>query len=431
MYSIPAIHLYENVIQNPANDALIGTLDGVTSYRQSYRANLGFYICQILVTDVSDAELIEMFYNLLGLDLKAMSGGLISWEGMIYDLTLHYEGISRTRTFDAMANSVKVTYIDTDGNVATSSAFENATSIATYGKKEDLITMDSFDQTPAETRAQIYVDQNGWPQSQAIGTNFAGENALEIFAMGYGWTLNWKYTTTADDSTTNVPTWIADIVDTDAQFVTKAKIESDSPVTVDQTISSPIRCWDMIETLNEIGDTNNNFYQSYVDEGRRFYYRKIDMTPYYLIQDGEIKHLNGAVVADPWNLRPAVFRDMDYISQPADPGSPFSDTRDFFVEEIEVSTGGVVTLKTAVFDEAELLAAQQEYILREEKNKQAELDNKPGSQGSGEKERLNWKRKIKLGQDDWKKWEKMSQADRWKFRKKKIEEWKAKKKKKG
>jgi len=215
MYSIPAIHLYENVIQNPANDALIGTLDGVTSYRQSYRANLGFYICQILVTDVSDAELIEMFYNLLGLDLKAMSGGLISWEGMIYDLTLHYEGISRTRTFDAMANSVKVTYIDTDGNVATSSAFENATSIATYGKKEDLITMDSFDQTPAETRAQIYVDQNGWPQSQAIGTNFAGENALEIFAMGYGWTLNWKYTTTADDSTTNVPTWIADIVDTD------------------------------------------------------------------------------------------------------------------------------------------------------------------------------------------------------------------------
>ena len=413
----PQVQIFTNVIQS-STAGLAGELHGLVSYKQSYRANLGYYMCNLSIEDIPRSEMLELFYTLLGMDLKSVFGGSTVWNGMIYDIVLHSGSVSRLHSFDNLANSIKVTYIDTNGNLQTSAVAQQTQSIATHGRKEEIISMDSFDQTPAEQRRDQYLQQYAWPQPVVTGTNFTKKDRLEIVAVGYGWTLNWRYTTTADDSSSNASTWIEDIIDTDSEYVLKGQIEANA-LAVKQTVSSPGRCWDVIEQITVLGDSSNNFYQSYVDDGRRFYYRKLSKDPLYKLSNGIISDIGGSSLEyDSWNIRPAVFRDIDYISAPAEPGLYFNDARDFFVEEVEVSAGGIISLKTLGFDEVELLAARQEF----QQDQERQLDS--GSSSRDNKDRLNWKRKIGLSQEDWKKWEKMNAADRWQFRKNKIAEWK-------
>ena len=65
----------------------------------------------------------------------------------------------------------------------------------------------------------------------------------------------------------------------------------------------------------------------------------------------------------PWMLRPAVMRDMSY--RPAarsEPGSFLDDPRDIYVEEVEVTPSGAVSLRTSLFDKSDLLANQLDYL---------------------------------------------------------------------
>jgi len=431
MIDTPDIYLYMNVIQDTDNTRLIGALENVVSYRQSHQANLGYYMCYLTVANLPDDILLDIFYSSLGTDLKAKSGGILAWEGMVYDVTLNMGSQKRNRSFDEMANWIKVTYTDANNDVQTSAAAQQANSVALYGHKEEIITLDAFDQTPAENRRDTILKQTAWPQTRVVGPNTMKDHSVDILAVGYGWTLNWKYTSTADDSTSDVSTWIEDIIDSDSEYVTKAKIASNS-LAVKQMLQSPARSWDVIEQLTDLGDSSNNFYQAYVDDGRKFYYRQIETNYEYIIKHGNLRLRNGAAISDPWQVRPGVVRDMDYPNVAADPGSYFSDARDFFVEEVEISTGGIVTLKSAEADEVDLIIAQNEFTKR-----QSENDDTSGGDGTqtpgiaqsqtGERDRLNWKRKIKLPREDWEKWEKMDKSERWLFRKEKLSEWKANK----
>lgn len=62
---------------------------------------------------------------------------------------------------------------------------------------------------------------------------------------------------------------------------------------------------------------------------------------------------------NPWMVRPGVVRDMTYQFGHYEEGSWFQDARDFYLSEVEVSLRAGVILKTEVFDESEILAAQQ------------------------------------------------------------------------
>jgi hypothetical protein len=80
-----------------------------------------------------------------------------------------------------------------------------------------------------------------------------------------------------------------------------------------------------------------------------------------------------------------------------DKGSWLLDGRDFYIEEVEVSDPGVLVLKTDLFEESEILAAQQAY--------QIQLEQESGGYGVAGSGRgtLNWKRRagLKEGTPEW------------------------------
>lgn len=57
-------------------------------------------------------------------------------------------------------------------------------------------------------------------------------------------------------------------------------------------------------------------------------------------------------------VRPAVVRDLDYPVARAERGSWLDDSRDLFVEEVEVDENGALSLRTAAAQHSDIRAAQ-------------------------------------------------------------------------
>ena len=64
----------------------------------------------------------------------------------------------------------------------------------------------------------------------------------------------------------------------------------------------------------------------------------------------------------PWQVQPGVMRDLTYPISGSDPGSFLTDARDFVAEEVTCGANSGLSLATHEFEESEVLAAQNEYI---------------------------------------------------------------------
>ena len=114
-----------------------------------------------------------------------------------------------------------------------------------------------------------------------------------------------------------------------------------------------------MEELAGLGDSAGDPWRAWVDVDRKLHYQEIDLAPRYFLREGGVYDTAGSRLAvNPWALRPGVVRDMAYPVRRAERGSSLTDARDQLVEEIEVGADGAISLKTAIFDEAGLLAAQ-------------------------------------------------------------------------
>ena len=68
-----------------------------------------------------------------------------------------------------MFNHVTVTYTDVSDTVQTSAASTQDQSIAKFGRREDLLTLDGLRQATAEARRDAYLLENAWPWARAVG----------------------------------------------------------------------------------------------------------------------------------------------------------------------------------------------------------------------------------------------------------------------
>jgi hypothetical protein len=179
-----------------------------------------------------------------------------------------------------------------------------------------------------------------------------------------------------DGSQDDVDDWISAIVGTatglssdhggstsgagDCQFLQAGNLATNT-LQVKTSADSDIRAWSLIEELAGLGDSSGDPWRAWVDVDRKLHYAEVDLSPRYYLRDGRLYDTaGGRVSVNPWSLRPGVVRDMSYPVRRSEPGSMLEDARDLYVEEIEVTAGGAVSLKTALFDESEILAAQLE-----------------------------------------------------------------------
>jgi len=335
------------------------------SWKRSIRS-LGGYWLGSYNRIGNPSELAGYFYEDLGCHIDERSGGFSTYDGLIYEMELVIGGMSRRRSLSLMANYVTAKYQDSAGMPAITSAVQSARSILEYGRREELLLLDGFDAAAVEARRDTYLLENAWPWARTVGIGPGDplKAKLTVQVAGYVFTGNWRYLSSLPGTDTNVSAWIAAIAATDCEFLKVGSINANS-LAVKMISTTPERAWDKMADLTALGDENGAPWRLYVDQGRYLNYRMIDTTPAYSMRGGQVVAISGEDITssiDPWRMRPAVVRDMDYPVKKTEYGAWLTDARDFYVTEIEVSMAEEKpVLKTELFDEDEILATQQQY----------------------------------------------------------------------
>ena len=362
-----SLRVFTSVIDPTSPKLFVDTITNkAIAWQRSERLQGGFWQGTFTLTGEED-YLLEWFSNRLGYHLEERSFGEITWEGMIYEMTYSARGATRFRSLDEMANKVIVQSKDAATGVITQPATATLpTSIAHFGTRAESVLLEGFDAATATNLGSLYNYRNGWPHARSLygGLGETGEPTLQVRVCGYVFTMNWIYTTTSDESSSDVTTWIADIVNSDTtEFITAGRIAG-STDSLTQIVSQDTRCWDQIMLLTSLGDSSGNYYYSRVIPNRLFFHGAEDVTnPYYFIKGGEVFDNVGARLfgRKQWHAKPGVWRDLDYPVRKVDQGSLFSDGRDFFVEEVICGTRSGVAWRAADYDPAEQLASRLEY----------------------------------------------------------------------
>lgn len=362
------------------------------TWRRSIRRDGGYWRGSFTLTGDRD-RLALFFHERLAAHIEEKYGGFKTWEGLVYEMDLTLDGSTRRRSLDLLSNYVTATYINTIGDINTSTAAQNEASIARYGRREELLTLDGYPQTASEKRRDTWLKENAWPWARPVGAlRGMGSDQLTVTVCGYVFTANWRYTSVGDGTIGYVSTYISEMVETDCEFLTGGTI-SENTLGVKKEASIPSRTYDVISEQAGLGDASGNPWRFWVDNDRRANYKMIETTPSYYLRGGELYgSAGGSQAAVPWTVKPSVVRDMNYPISRAEYSGWLPDARDFYIEEVEAGPGGLA-LKTELFEESEILAAQQAY-------QQALEDSGAGSESN---ERLNWKRKVGLveGTPEW------------------------------
>lgn len=425
----------------------------VTRYMQGYRRSIrgrGGYWSGELVMTGPEVELARLFYEYLGGHFEERSSGAKTWEGMLYEMELTYPTpknngviVSRRRSLDLMYNYVYGKYTTTAGATNDLAAASNANSIARYGRREEYLLINGVAQTPAQARRDVFLKEHAWPWPRVTSVQPVqerGQATLSIMLCGYMLTANWRYRTAGDGTDGALGAYINTLITTDcATYLKVGKISTNS-MTVKRGSTQPIRAGDLIFNLTDLGDASANPYWIYVHNDRQVVYEIIPETPRYFMHSGRIyETAGGSSLADPWKIKPGVFRDLTYPVRKTEIGGWLDDVRDFYVSEVEVGTGAGLVLKTEIFEEAEILAAQAEYAAQGATGGMGGTSGGGGSFGEDRDPvsgRRNWYvayarvNKIKDIKQAQALWQKMSLAERINWKKVDLKAWRKNREKK-
>lgn len=468
-----SLMIYTSILGDLAPVAMLKDYTAI-DWTRSIRAQGGFWQGAFRLTGGVE-YLHHQFNTWLGNHVVERTGGVVTWEGLVYELEFVHDGISRRRSFEEMANRVRCTYLDPNGEIQESAWVDLDESVQRYGQKDEIVAMDNLPQPAAEALRDRIMLENGWPWPRPVGQRPSPESYLEVTCCGYVFTSQWRYTTQiaeydgpvnvppdfqievrfgnspdyelidtdaistqqdfsewetaapsttgavysawvlddegnlwwgycGDAITTSLPDdsieiytdqglttpgwngvggpphypgyeiddydirgpaydWLGDIVANDCEFLQVGNIDVNL-LQVSRSLSTDMKCWDVIRDVVELGDTSGNPWQFWVDIDRRCYYQQIDTTPRYYLRNGELYDNRGGRVANnPWMLRPAVVRDASYpVTGRQEYSGWLEDSRDMYVEEIEVDADGEYTLKFQLYDEADIAAQAAEYL---------------------------------------------------------------------
>lgn len=346
-----------------------GFVEDITSkaigWRRSIRAQGGYWQGEFSLT--GDVQyLARWFYQYLGYHIDERATGRTSWEGMIYEMDFTTAGVSRRRSLDMLYNSIRVRYIDTNNEIALTTAASDSTSIGMYGQRDQIWPVDGQDQAAAEAVRDSILQEYMYPYARTVGTTIGeqGETSLLVRVCGYSFTGNWRYETAGDNTDDNLSDWLSEIISTDCEFLSVGKIESNT-LQVRKETRIDMRAWDVITKLLEMGSSDQPV-RAYVDNERRFNYETIDTTPQYFKRgDGLFGSAGANLEINPWQVHPAVVRDLTYPVSKVELGAWLDDARDWYISEVEVWDLGEgetkLVLKSEEYEESEILIAQEAY----------------------------------------------------------------------
>jgi hypothetical protein len=272
-----------------------------------------------------------------------------------------------------MTNAIKTTYQD-QGEIAQTAFSTVPQSITRYGRKEAQLMLDNYPLATAQAYRDTYLAEYGQPRAQVAGLGPGGPARLDVMACGYSFTANWLLAAEAAGTSQNLSHWIAALCGSaygltsnhggstagagDCEYLKTGTIETNT-LQVTEVIEGEARPWDLISELAALGDSSGNPWAAWVDAGRLLHYRQLDTDPRYYLRGGAVyDQLSDRSAVEPWTIWPVVVRDISYPVSRADPGSFLADSRDIWIDEVEVYGTGAVSLKVGGMGETDILEAQ-------------------------------------------------------------------------
>ena len=364
------------LVSSPVIDpesTMILDLGAVSDWKRSIRGMGGFWQGSFTMPIKFSADYLSMFHELLGFHLEERSAGGTTWQGLIYELEIEQNGIRRRRSLDLMSNAIDVTY-SLAGETTDLGFLTEARSIDRYGRREERLSFDGISSTTATGLRARFLAESCWPWARPIGLGPVAESSLSVKVCGYVFTANWMFVKAGDGTEQDIDHWIESIVGTaeglssdhggsvsgagDCQFLQVGNLRSNTLEAL-EFVESDIRAWSQLVELAGLGDSNGDPWLVWVGLDRLVYYDQADLDPRYLLAEGVLYDLSiNRGRLDPWGLWPGVARDLSYPIAGTESGSMFNDPRDLWIDEIEVSADGTFSIKTALFDESEILQAQ-------------------------------------------------------------------------
>lgn len=358
-----SVSVYTSVLGAPAK--IYDVLEHTSDWRRSIRTQGGYWTGEFTITGNRE-ELTKYFYNWLGYHVEERSGGIKTWEGMIYELDFTSAAgdwsVTRRRSLDDMYNSIQCTYTLTDGTPQTVGPYTNNASIAKYGRRGAKIDLPvgQYSAAAAQAYAYRYLKENSWPWARPIGVEFGqGESRLRVTVCGYVFTANWRYEGAGTGSADNISTWITTFINGYCDFLTVGNIQTN---TLQVEPDKSARVYDTIMEYVKLGDANYMPWRFYVGNERKAYYESLHIMPDYYMRNGKLYGKSGSLIHDdPWRVTPGVVRDMNYSASGVEYGGWLANKSDFWIDEIVCSLSGGLSLTSSKYSESEMITAQWDY----------------------------------------------------------------------
>ncbi len=350
------LRIYTPLAQSATPLFMEDVTDAAEGWSRTISRDFGFLDGEFIIPG-NGIALERIFAEYLGAHFVEGPLNLPTWEGMIYEMDITIGGNTDRIGFSTMWNYGTARYIDENGESQLSSAVQNTVSQNYFGRKETVLYLDGFKQTTAENKLAAYIATHANPQPYPVGLGTSTKpDGLEVRVMGYGATASWRFLTAGDGTDADIDAWIADIVDTDCEFLQTGRISANTdqqPTTIN--INQPV--WDVLQDLAATG-IDDVPARLYVDNGRRVNYHQIDFTPRYFQRDGRLyTSAGGSSDINPWSVRPGIVRRTNYPYAKRFRSALYQDARDAYIIEVEAGDHGL-HLTTDEFDDGKLLNAQ-------------------------------------------------------------------------
>lgn len=358
----------ENVSQNPE-----------IRWQRSYRRQGGFWtgVLDIPAGKRAPIEALEYTWFNGGLmkRFKEVTGSATTWEGVVWEVEITRNGVKRSRSVADVWNASKVIGRNENGNPLDTGWYTNQASINRYLRRELILTVDRMTSAQAIAEAQTVLVESAeaWPQRKQFGQDL--EDGLRVTVVGDVFTANNRYVSVAVPGTTGtVSSHIASILTTDCDLLKPTSIATNG-VTIYTGYNLPIRAWDKILELTEMGDGTRP-YTVTVGLSGQVTYGPASNIPKYLWRGKKRGFGYTGGDADPWAARPGVLRDETTPPGAPLPGSFLLSRQDEWLAEVEMSIGQEFpTLKPENFDDDEIAARYQSELEWLRKLEAGELDD--------------------------------------------------------
>ncbi len=345
---------------------LVRDLTGIArGWRRATRAVGGYWTGEFTV-DLPWDEIAEAWQTWLGCRIVEYTAGIVTWEGLIYEMRLVQGGREYLLSLapDLFHNRVQVVYTDAVGAQATIAWSENADSSAEFGRRDLLLSLGGATSAAATALRDRHLEQFGWPRARATGGIQFGEAArpaspggLQVSCVGYWATLGWRYyeTTTTAAASSLIGTLVGA-----SEWITTGQIDANT-LSVQIDCANPRLLGDLLDEVIAAGDVSGNVWQGGVYAGRKFDYSQAPTVPTHYISGGQLRDLGGMRPLYP-TVRPGILvrnRDEPVGLQPAGASSVWDDPQVAYVEEVEYAYPDGLRLKFGGADEGVLLLERQ------------------------------------------------------------------------